>query len=192
MKAVPVYIEPGFCFFAAVMLLILPMDWLLAAIMAAVFHELCHFAAVMLWGGTITGVKIGIGGARIDAKLSGKRAVVAVLAGPAGSLLLLAFGRLWPEIAICGFIQGIYNLLPLPGLDGGLALAMILQMCCPDYAGGILCWVERAVFAVILLIALYGTVIMKLGLWVFFSAMIPFFGVCHRKIPCKESRFGVQ
>lgn len=187
-----VYIEPEFCFFAAVMLLILPVPWILAAMMAAVFHELCHLAVVKLLDGTIRGVGIGVGGARIDAELPGKNALVAVLAGPAGSLLLLVLCRAWPEIAVCGFIQGIYNLLPLSGLDGGRALAMILQMCCPDYAGMILCWVERAVFAVILMMAIYGTVVMKMNLWVLFAAMIPFFRGSHRKIPCNESQFGVQ
>ena len=174
------------------MLLILPVPWLLAAIMAAVFHELCHLAAVKLLDGTIMGVGIGIGGARIDAELPGNKAVAAIFAGPAGSLLLLVFCRSWPEIALCGFAQGIYNLLPLPGLDGGLALAMILQMCCPDYAGMILCWVERAVFSVILMMAIYGTVVMKMNMWVLFAAMIPFFRGIRRKIPCNESQFGVQ
>ena len=51
--------------------------------------------------------------------------LVCVLAGPAASLLLLLLVRPFPRLALCGFVQGVYNLLPLGRLDGARAVACL-------------------------------------------------------------------
>ena len=35
-------IDPGFCLFGALLLLLLPVRWVLSAVLAALVHELCH------------------------------------------------------------------------------------------------------------------------------------------------------
>ena len=53
--------------------------------------------------------------------------LLCALAGPFGSLLLALLLRHVPELAICGLIQGVYNLLPLYPLDGGRALRCLFS-----------------------------------------------------------------
>lgn len=118
-----VRLDPKMYILLALLLLTLPLPWLLAAVTAALFHELCHLAAVRLAGGRVTGLTIGPGGAVMEGQLPpGVGAGLAILAGPAGSLTLLALCHVCPRIALCAGIQGLFNLLPLPWLDGGRAL----------------------------------------------------------------------
>ena len=46
-------LSPLFCISLAIMLLTLPLRWLFAAVIAAVYHELCHIAAIRLCHGDI-------------------------------------------------------------------------------------------------------------------------------------------
>lgn len=60
--------------------------------------------------------------------MSPGRELLCVLAGPAVSFSLLALARFFPRIAICGLVQGIYNLLPIYPLDGGKALRCMVSL----------------------------------------------------------------
>ena len=62
---IPVSISAGAFLLGALLLLILPLKWLLAALSAAMIHELCHLAAVKLTGGYVHEICIGRGGASI-------------------------------------------------------------------------------------------------------------------------------
>ncbi len=118
--------DPWALVLLALLLLTLPLPWVAAAVLAAAVHEGCHLGAVYLLGGKAQGLWVGPRGARMDAVLpSQRREVLAILAGPGGSLALTLLAGLFPRLALCGLIQGLFNLLPLPPLDGGRALRLL-------------------------------------------------------------------
>ncbi len=112
----------------ALLLLVLPLKWLLAAAAAAAFHELCHGAAVYALGGQVRDLTIGPFGAVMAVEgISGYREALCALAGPLGSLFLLIGIRYFPMLGLCGLVQGCFNLLPVYPLDGGRILRVILR-----------------------------------------------------------------
>ena len=111
----------------AFFLLVLPLQWVMAMIIASLFHEMCHYIAVRACGGEVYGVHVGLGGISMRVnEAKGWRETLCALAGPAGGFLLLIFVRWIPRIAVCASIQSLFNLLPVYPLDGGRALRSIL------------------------------------------------------------------
>ena len=109
--------------FLCFLLLSVPVNWVLSSVCAAMVHELFHMAAVRLGGGKIRSLRIGVFGTRIDTDpMTGLAEFVSILAGPAGSFLLMLFYPWIPRIAICAGVQGLFNLLPIYPLDGGRLL----------------------------------------------------------------------
>ena len=96
-----VYINPNVYIAVAILLLLIPLDWLTAAAVAAAFHEICHMGIIYVTGGTIEAINIGIGGTEIVAVLNGKRKeLLAILSGPAGSFLLMGLCHIFPKLSI--------------------------------------------------------------------------------------------
>lgn len=125
--------EGGFLILLAAMLLVLPLQWVLAATVAVAFHEACHFIAIRLLGGRIYGLRLGLGGAKMEVEpMPPQTEAVAALAGPIGSALLVLLARYAPRLAICGFIHCLFNLLPLFPLDGGRVLRGLLALFFPS------------------------------------------------------------
>lgn len=185
--------DPCFILFGAFLILMLPLPWVLAAFFAALIHELCHLFAVYIFGGSLQQIRIGAGGAQMDVSLTGGRAeLLSVLAGPAGSFLLICLYRMLPRVAFCGCIQGLYNLLPVWPLDGGRILACLLDWICPDRAHTIMNTVEILTGLLLMLVSLYFCLIFSLGYWPLIIVMMILLGMLRRKIPCKRRQIGVQ
>ena len=178
-----IHVTEGFCILWALLILVLPLRILLGAAVAAVFHELCHALAVGLAGGRILGLTLGAEGLTMEVTdLKGGRELVCALAGPAGSLLLSAAPI--PEIAVCAFLQGCFNLIPLAPLDGGRALGCALELAVPGYKDRIQRTVEAVVLTgLLVLIPVSGLGMGALGAWMLLAM---------RKFPCKQGRKAVQ
>ena len=111
------------CVALALTLLVLPLPWVAAAVLAAAVHELCHYLAIAALGGQVGRIAVGSGGAAMELGcLSPVRELLAAAAGPVGSLSLMLMGRFFPRLALCGLVQGLFNLLPIYPLDGGRIL----------------------------------------------------------------------
>lgn len=188
-----IQIVPESFIFAALLLVLLPLDWLISVLLASLFHEICHIFSVYLFNGRLLRIKIRFMGCSIEAAGLGEWSqFICILAGPLGSLFLLILYRITPKLALCGFLQGIYNLLPFSQLDGGRLLRIFLNNCYPKQAETILC--ITAVVACILLdvLAAYLIISYGTGLWVIFAVLIWNVRMLPRNIPCKPWKIGVQ
>lgn len=181
-----VRIEPSACLLGAVFVLVLPFQWLLGAVFAAVFHELCHWAAVRLCGGHIHTVSIGGGGAVMSASAMERwKAAFCAAAGPLGSLLLLLFVRWIPRTAVCAAVQGLYNLLPIYPLDGGrIARCFASESVCRMVQ-----WVTLLLLGAVGVICSVYWNLGILPLLITLAAAVRALGI---KTPCKEDKLAVQ
>ena len=126
-NSIKIRFSAGALIFFAAILLLLPLQWVGAMMLAGLIHECSHFIAICILGGGVQSIHIGGRGAVMETEgLSGIREIISALAGPIGSILLLAAAPRFPRTAICGVVHGIYNLLPLFPLDGGRVLRCVL------------------------------------------------------------------
>lgn len=155
----------GFYLTLALMLLLMPLRWLFSAIVAAVFHEFCHYAAIRLLCRKSATVKLYSYGARMPLpEISRSKELLCAIAGPVGGLLLTAFAPLFPRLALCAFIQSFYNLLPIYPLDGGRMLSSLLSVLfLPPHAKAVLRITEISTKLIICLASLYACFCLRFG-----------------------------
>ena len=178
-----VRIQPGFCIFLALSLLLLPIKWVLAWALAVVVHEACHYLALRACNARILRIDVGFSGAAIETEIAGLGECICAIAGPLGSISLLLFGKWFPELAVCGLIQAVFNLLPVFPLDGGRFLRALQERYAPNHP-----WLsilpENATLVLLFGVGLYGSLRLFLGL---IPLMIPLVQLYKsRKIPCKR------
>ena len=119
--------------------------------------------------------------------------MICILAGPAGSLLLLLTAEYLPRLALCGLVQGLFNLMPLHPLDGGRALRCIMEGLFHSQTAVAICrWIERFIVTGIAVLGMWAFFFGKLGILPFIPVVFCFFGISFGKIPCKEGHHAVQ
>lgn len=178
----------------AIALLVLPIQWVAAWMAAVLFHESGHIVAILLTGGRLRSIKIGWNAMTIEADIGKKwQEAVCALAGPACSFLLLATARFFPRLAICAFLQGAYNLLPVYPMDGGRALQIVLSAFLPETTcETVQHWIQ-ILFSIILgLICMYIAVRFSLGLVPCICVLFLLFKRGKIKFPCKQGRNRLQ
>ena len=158
---------------------LLPLQWMCAAAVAALIHELGHYVAVRLFGGEVHNVRFNMFGAVMEATdLKNYAELICLIAGPVAGLLPLLTFRFFPTVALCGIIQSAYNLLPIYPLDGGKILQRIILM-----SGGnedIFLGIEYIVVLVLFFVCVYIWIRFRISLFLFFLVFL------FRKTPCKQ------
>ena len=186
-------IQPELLLFTACLFLILPLDWILSAWIAAIIHELWHIGAVYILKGKIFRLKISSSGCILDTDAMGEwQQFLCILAGPFGSLILLLFCQIIPKIAICGFIHGLYNLLPVEPLDGGRMLRILLNRFSPMRSDWVMFCVAVAVCTAFTFLALWNQYLDSPSIFSIFLVILWNIKFVPRNIPCKPSKIGVQ
>lgn len=180
---------PGFWCFLALMVLLMPMQWLAAILLSSIFHELCHLAAIRITGASVYGLRLGVDGAYLETEgMKPFQGFVCALAGPLGALLLLLVARWMPRTALCAAFQSCYHLLPVHPLDGGRALRSLTE-----YFGWnrVVCTVtEATILTALALLGLYLTARIGLGLLPAVLSFAMIFRTCREKYLANRVRTG--
>lgn len=114
-----VKLEPELCWLLSILLLTVPVRWLFGWFLAVIIHELGHYIALTAFGIPVPAITFGPRGAVMQIReLSRTETVICAASGPAAGLMLLLLSRWVPIVSVFGFLQSIYNLLPVPGNDG--------------------------------------------------------------------------
>lgn len=164
MQRAKISLHTGFYIAMAFMLLLLPLRWIIAWMFSMIIHELGHYIALRLMGIEIYCIHFRLLGARMDTQqMSCAQEFFSAVAGPIAGLLLMFLAKWMPLIAICGFIQSAFNLLPVYPLDGGRAMRCALQRLFPKTWQMIYRLWEWLVLLTLTLLALYGALKMELG-----------------------------
>lgn len=185
--------DAGFYVWMAFLLLMVPIEWMIAWVLAAVFHELCHYAAIRMCGFHVLQLRIQASGAIMETDIQGIKACISSLAGPLGGLLLTLFGRQMPRLAVCAMLQSLYNLMPVYPLDGGRAIREMLQTLVGSSRAQRISKGIGGVFLCILLVcAVHLWFRLAVGCIPFLLVLFLAFKTSYIKIPCKESHFRLQ
>lgn len=126
-----VSVKPAMYIVLPAAMLLLPLRWVLAWIVAVAVHEFGHYLALKLCRVPVYAIEIAPTGVKmVTGELRGREALLCALAGPIFGLSLTLFAKFIPCTAFCAFLQGMFNLLPIYPLDGGRALRAVLQKIC--------------------------------------------------------------
>ena len=187
-------ILPSFCVGCCIGLLVLPIHWVIAWFTAVLIHEAGHLLALKLLHVSIQRITLGLNGARIETGyISSQSEIISALAGPAAGLCCLLVSRIVPLLAMFGFFQSIYNLLPIPEFDGGRVLRAVLYRILPQHKADYINQLILIILSVSLVIAgVYFWYVYNLGPVVLMICIFPIIKSGLIKIPCKGSKHIVE
>lgn len=182
----------SFCFFAAVAVLVLPLDWLLSCMVSILVHECAHLIAIYLCVGAWESIAFGFGGAQISLPgMSRGKELACSLAGPVGGLCLTLLAPWFPKLAVCALVQSLYNLLPVYPLDGGRVVKCLTDMLLPaSYSEFISSFLSNVCLGGLLALGVYAWLVLALGPVPFAAALAIL--LKSRKFPCKAAHLAVQ
>ena len=108
--------------------LLLPLRVLLGIVLAATVHELGHLTAMYFLGVPVLGIVFRPSGARIEAgPMEPGTEILCALAGPVAGAVTIFAWKWFPELAVAGLVQTVFNLIPVYPLDGG---RVARNICC--------------------------------------------------------------
>ena len=181
-------VQPSALILMAALLLLLPLDWLIAALLAAAVHELGHLAVIHAYGSRPEFLSVGGFGAQIHTgPLDNRAEFFCAAAGPAASLCLLSLCRFFPKLALCGAVQGMFNLIPVHPMDGGRILCCFLRRLCPRRAEGIFHIVHCLVICGLLALSLIAAICRRDGFFLALVCIMALSRLLLSKIPCKSA-----
>lgn len=176
-------------------LLLLPLRWVLAWLLAAAIHECCHLIAVKLCGGSVATLRLnGWGASMVANDLTAPQELLCVLAGPiGGAVVLLPLMRYLPATAVCGLLQSAYNLLPFIDLDGGRVLRIVLEFLLPKEKVERVIWIVHAICVLLVVsFGIYSAFWLKLGIMPLILTIWLVIKGNSGKRPCNQPHLAVQ
>ena len=134
-------------------LLLLPLRWVLAWVLAVIIHETGHYLALRFCRIPVDGIFISHAGVTMHtAALQNGETIICALAGPLFALLFTTLSKFIPCTAVCILVQSLFNLLPIYPLDGGRALRGFLTWLL-SYRWAM--WLENGILAAVMGILLH-------------------------------------
>ena len=126
-------VRPGFIFFACCLYYLFPTDIVLFFFSFSALHELGHLSALCICRVQVERVSLGAFGAMIKTGAMGHlQEAICALSGPMVNLFCFwALRKVIPAAALISLLLGLYNLLPVFPLDGGVALRALLSLWLP-------------------------------------------------------------
>lgn len=168
------------------MLILIPLPWMVAWLLAALVHEFFHCITTVLFGKHIYSLVIGMNGAQIQTEpLSESESLLCALAGPFGGLLLILSAPVFPRLAVCALFQTVFNLLPVYPLDGGRALFNLTKLFMREKTACKLCGAVKFFALVILIVFGALAAVWNFGLLPLLLALVLTLRMMKIKIPCK-------
>lgn len=186
-------LEPGLLIGLAIAILVVPISWLTAWIIAVAIHELGHYCVLRICTKGIYGAQFGGGGIKLYTEELGRVEGLCALAGPVASFIVSMTCIPFPRLRICAFVQAIYNVLPIYPLDGGRILKWFITHILKIRNFEL---IFKWVTIILIVILSYTTIILihrySLGVLPIILPIHLFVKYWSTKYSCKECRLRVQ